>query len=89
MQNRIKAKPPLFALVPVPYEALVEAEIELGQPMQFTVTGGKITMEHIVPNETDFDCGGSCEDCPLFLLDCAGDCAGCPYNKDHDESEAF
>ena len=29
-------KPPLFALVPVPYEALVDAGIEIGEPLQFT-----------------------------------------------------
>lgn len=36
MQNQMTHKPPLFALVPVPYEALVDAGIEIGEPLQFT-----------------------------------------------------
>ena len=42
MQNQMKNQP-LFALVPVPYEALVDAGIEIGDPLQFTVEEGKIT----------------------------------------------
>lgn len=40
MQNQMKSQPPLFALVPVPYEALVDAGIEIGDPLQFTVEKG-------------------------------------------------
>ena len=50
MQNQMKNQP-LFALVPVPYEALVDAGIEIGDPLQFTVEEGKITMERLVPEE--------------------------------------
>ena len=89
MQNQIKSQPPLFALVPVPYEALVDAGIEIGDPLQFTVEEGKITMEHISMDETDFVCDGNCEKCPMTLLDCTGECAACPCNQNCDESEAF
>ena len=44
MQNQMKSQPPLFALVPVPYEALVDAGIEIGDPLQFTVEKGIVTM---------------------------------------------
>lgn len=40
-------KPPLFALVPVPYEALVDAGIEIGEPLQFAAEKKRITMECI------------------------------------------
>ena len=58
MQNQMKNQP-LFALVPVPYEALVDAGIEIGDPLQFTVEEGKITMERLL-----LDCIGGCEACP-------------------------
>ena len=48
MQNQMKNQP-LFALVPVPYEALVDAGIEIGDPLQFTVEKGKVTMEKSLP----------------------------------------
>lgn len=64
MQNQMKSQPPLFALVPVPYEALVDAGIEIGDPLQFTVEEGKVTMEKISPEDMDFVCDGNCEACP-------------------------
>lgn len=89
MQNQMTHQPPLFALVPVPYEALVDAGIEIGEPLQFTVEVGKITLEHISPDEMDFVCDGNCEQCPMILLDCTGECAVCPCNENCDESEVF
>ena len=89
MQNQMKNQQPLFVLVPVPYEALVDAGIEIGEPLQFTVEEGKITMEHISLDETDFVCDGNCEKCPMILPDCTGECAACPCNQNCDESEAF
>ena len=59
MQNQMKNQP-LFALVPVPYEALVDAGIEIGDPLQFTVEEGKVTMEKIFPEDMDFVCDGNC-----------------------------
>ena len=64
MQNQMKSQPPLFALVPVPYEALVDAGIEIGDPLQFTVEKGKVTMEKISPEDMDFVCDGNCEAVP-------------------------
>ena len=89
MQNQMKSQPPLFALVPVPYEALVDAGIEIGDPLQFTVEKGKVTMEKISPEDMDFVCDGNCEGCPMLLLDCTGECAVCPCNDFCDESEVF
>lgn len=89
MQNQMTHQPPLFALVPVPYEALVDAGIEIGEPLQFAVEEGKITMEHISTKEVDFVCDGNCDECPMILLDCTGECADCPCNKICDESEVF
>lgn len=89
MQNQMKSQPPLFALVPVPYEALVDAGIEISEPLQFTVGEGKVTMEKISPEDMDFACDGNCEDCPMLLLDCTGKCAVCPCNNFCDESEVF
>ena len=88
MQNQMKSQP-LFALVPVPYEALVDAGIEIGDPLQFTVEDGKVTMEKISPEDMDFVCDGNCEGCPMLLLDCTGECAVCPCNNCCDESEVF
>ena len=88
MQNQMKSQP-LFALVPVPYEALVDAGIEIGDPLQFTVKEGKVTMEKISPEDMDFVCDGNCEGCPMLLLDCTGECAVCPCNDFCDESEVF
>ena len=65
MQNQMKSQPPLFALVPVPYEALVDAGIEIGDPLQFTVEKGKVTMEKISSEDMDFVCDGNCEGCPI------------------------
>ena len=84
MQNQMKSQPPLFALVPVPYEALVDAGIEIGDPLQFTVEKGKVTMEKISPEDMDFVCDGN-----MLLLDCTGECAVCPCNDFCDESEVF
>lgn len=89
MQNQMKNQQPLFVLVPVPYEALVDAGIEIGEPLQFTVEEGKITMEKISPEDMDFVCDANCEDCPMLLLDCTGECAACPCNDICDESEVF
>ena len=89
MQNQMKSQPPLFALVPVPYEALVDAGIEIGDPLQFTVEKGKVTMEKISPEAMDFVCDGNCEGCPMLLLDCTGECAVWPCNDFCDESEVF
>ena len=58
MQNQMKNQP-LFALVPVPYEALVDAGIEIGDPLQFTVEKGKVTMEKISPEDMNFVCDGN------------------------------
>ena len=89
MQNQMKSQPPLFALVPVPYEALVDAGIEFGDPLQFTVVKGKVTREKISPEDMNFVCDGNCEGCPMLLLDCTGECAVCPCNNCCDESEVF
>jgi bifunctional DNA-binding transcriptional regulator/antitoxin component of YhaV-PrlF toxin-antitoxin module len=75
MQNQMKSQPPLFALVPVPYEVLVDAGIEIGDPLQFIVEKGKVTMEKISPEDMNFVCDGNCEGCPMLLLDCTGECA--------------
>ncbi len=89
MQNQMTHKPPLFALVPVPYEALVDAGIEIGEPLQFTAEKKRITMECISSDEVDFVCGSNCEHCPMTLLDCTGKCAACPCNENCDESEVL
>lgn len=89
MQNQMKNQQPLFVLVPVPYEALVDAGIEIGELLQFTVEEGKITMEKISHEDMNFVCDGNCEGCPMLLLDCTGECAVCPCNQNCDESEAL
>ena len=87
MQNQMTHKPPLFALVPVPYEALVDAGIEIGDPLQFTVEEGKVTMEKIFPEDMDFVCDGNCEGCPMLLLDCIGGCEACPCKNNCERNE--
>ena len=86
MQNQMKNQP-LFALVPVPYEALVDAGIEIGDPLQFTVEEGKITMERLVPEEIEIVCSGNCQDCPMLLLDCIGGCEACLCKNNCERSE--
>lgn len=51
MQNQMKNQP-LICAGSVPYEALVDAGIEIGDPLQFTVEEGKITMERLVPRKS-------------------------------------
>ena len=53
MQNQMKKLPPLYALVPVPYEALEDAGIEMGDPLQFTAIEGKIIIQQIPPEEIE------------------------------------
>ena len=78
MQNQMKKQPPLFALVPVPYEAIVDADIEIGDPLQFLVEEGRITMEQIVPSDADLVCDGNCSECPLSLPDGLSCCEAQP-----------
>lgn len=87
MQNQMKNQQPLFALVPVPYEALVDAGIEIGDPLQFTVEEGKITMERLVPEDIEIVCNCNCQDCPMLLLDCIGGCEACPCKNNCERSE--
>ena len=89
MQNQMKSQPPLFALVPVAYEGLEDSGIEIGDPLQFTVEKGKVTMAELSPADMNFVCDGNCEGCPMLLLDCTGECAVCPCNNCCDESEVF
>ena len=42
----------------------MDAGIEIGDPLQFTVEEGKVTMEKISPEDMDFVCDGNCEGCP-------------------------
>lgn len=87
MQNQMNKKQPLFALVPVPYEAIEDAGIEIGAPLQFSAEKGRITMEHISRSDVDYVCDGNCDGCPISLLNCSEECAACPC-KDHcDKSE--
>ena len=89
MQDKLKRKLPLFELVPVPYEALVETEIDVGAPLQFTVCGGRITMEQAPSENIDFVCDDDCDERPMQRNDCSGDCNGCPCNMNCDESEVI
>ena len=81
MQNQITKKPPLFALIPVPYEALLDAGIEIGNPLQFLVEEGRITMEQIIPNEVDYVCDGNCQECPMILPNGQGCCEAWSRNE--------
>ena len=86
MQDQMK-QPPLYALVPVPYEALMDAGIEPGKLLQFTVDEGKITMEQLVPEGIEIVCSGNCQDCPMLLRDCIGGCKACPCKNNCERSE--
>lgn len=88
MQNRMTYFPPLFALVPVPYEALLDAGIEIGDPLQFTVDDGSITMELIRKDDMDNICPDTSEHCPRILLDYGSECNNCPY-YDNEENEVL
>ena len=89
MQNPMKNPQPLYVLLPVPFEALEDAGIGVGDLMQFTVADGRLIMERVDPKEADLVCDGDCESCPLHTVDCDGDCENCPCNKNCDESEVF
>lgn len=89
MQNPISDQTPMFVLLPVPFEALEEADIGIGDLLQFTATDGKLIMERVNPQEVNFVCDGDCDNCPVSETDCNGDCADCPCNDTCDESEVF
>ena len=89
MQTKITGQTPLFALVPVPYEVLADADIDVNEPLQFTADNGRITIENISAEDIDIICGGNCGSCPAILIDCTGKCAICPCNKKCNEREAL
>lgn len=88
MQKMTK-QPPLFALVPVPYEALVDAGIDICEPLQFVVEEGRITMEHIPEYETDNICGSTRRECPRACCNCYCGCDASPCNNKNDENEVY
>ncbi len=82
MQDSRMKHPPLFVLVPVPYEAIVDSEIDLDEPLQFTVENGKITMEELEDDEINFVCDGHCGSCPMIFLATNEDCRKDIYHDD-------
>ena len=59
----------------------------IGDPLQFTVEEGRITMERLVPEEIEIVCSGNCQECPMLLLDCIGGCEACPCKNNCERSE--
>ena len=87
MQNQMTNREPVFVLVPMPYEVLADAGIDAGEPLQFTVEEGRITIEQIDLNDLDIVCDGNCRECPLLAHSCLGCCDVCPCNKNCERSE--
>ena len=89
MQKMTK-QPPLFALVPVPYEALIDAGIDICEPLQFAVEDGRITMEPISPQEEiDYFCENARRDCPRICCDRLSSHGTCPIHNNNDENEVY
>lgn len=76
MQNPITDHSP-FVVVSVPHEVIAETNIMVDEPLQFTVTDGKVTMENVSPDEAAPVCDGDCERCPLRMLSDIGKYGGC------------
>lgn len=76
-----------FVFIPVPVELIEESEIDLQKVLQFTTHDGKVVIENA--DDTDFECDGDCESCPLFKEDCDGNCENCHCYEVCDESEVL
>ncbi len=87
MQNQMNNQKPLFALIPVPLEALANADLNAGDLLQVTAEDGKVTMERIDPREVHFVCDGDCDCCPVSEMDCQ--CEDCPCYENCEEGEVF
>lgn len=78
MQNDKKVKEQMTCFM-MPTKAMEVSGIEEGDLLEITASEGKITIERV--NETDVECDGDCENCPMNENECDGDCENCPCFK--------
>ena len=71
-----KGKMMKYKMIPIPLEYLLELGLGEFDTLQIYVRDGAIVLRRV--EETEFVCGGDCEDCPIAGHRCNRHCDTCP-----------